>query len=227
MAGYPVTIRLLDPPLHEFLPSLETLLVETTELRLTKGESDPEYVEKCRILGRVRALHEQNPMLGLRVCRLGILYPEIYAMQVRAIFEAACDLRERGVDVRPDVMIPGVGTLEEMRVTYDAAKTVADEVIARRGCDVDVPHRHDDRAAARVRRRGRDRDDRGVLQLRHERSHADDVRLLARRRRGELHPGVPREEDPQGRSVPGARPRRRRQPDADGRRAAAAARART
>jgi len=75
-------------------------------------------------------------MLGLRVCRLGILYPEIYAMQVRAIFEAACDLRERGVDVRPDVMIPGVGTPEEMSVTYDAAKAVADEVIARRGCDV-------------------------------------------------------------------------------------------
>ena len=136
MAGYPVTIRLLDPPLHEFLPSLETLLVETTELRLTKGENDPEFIEKSRILGRVRALHEQNPMLGLRVCRLGILYPEIYAMQVRAIFEAACDLRERGIDVRPDVMIPGVGTLEEMRVTHDAAKSVADEVIARRGCEV-------------------------------------------------------------------------------------------
>jgi pyruvate,orthophosphate dikinase len=136
MAGYPVTIRLLDPPLHEFLPSLEDLLVETTELRLTKGESDPEYAEKMRILGRVRALHEQNPMLGLRVCRLGILYPEIYAMQVRAIFEAACDLRTRGVDVRPDVMIPGVGTPEEMRATYDAAKAVADEVIAARGCDV-------------------------------------------------------------------------------------------
>jgi pyruvate, orthophosphate dikinase len=139
MAGYPVTIRLLDPPLHEFLPSLEQLLVETTELRLTKGENDPEYVEKCRILGRVRALHEQNPMLGLRVCRLGILYPEIYAMQVRAIFEAACDLRARGVDARPDVMIPGVGTQEEMQVTYDAAKLVADEVILTRG--VEVPYR--------------------------------------------------------------------------------------
>ncbi|MEA2665725.1 MAG: pyruvate, orthophosphate dikinase, partial [Candidatus Eremiobacteraeota bacterium] len=121
---------------HEFLPSLEQLLVETTELRITKGESDPVYREKMRILGRVRALHEQNPMLGLRVCRLGILYPEIYAMQVRAIFEAACDLRARGVDARPDVMIPGVGTLEEMRVTHDAAKAVADEVIAARGVEV-------------------------------------------------------------------------------------------
>jgi pyruvate,orthophosphate dikinase len=138
MAGYPVTIRLLDPPLHEFLPSLEQLLVETTELRITKGESDPVYQEKMKVLGRVRALHEQNPMLGLRVCRLGIVYPEIYAMQVRAIFEAACDLRERGVDARPDVMIPGVGTVEEMRVTHDATKSVAEEVIARRA--VPVPY---------------------------------------------------------------------------------------
>ncbi|MBV8299649.1 MAG: pyruvate, phosphate dikinase, partial [Candidatus Eremiobacteraeota bacterium] len=129
MAGYPVTIRLLDPPLHEFLPSLEDLLVETTELRITKGERDAAYLEKKRVLDRVRALHEQNPMLGLRVCRLGILYPEIYAMLVRAIFEAACDLRARGVDARPDVMIPGVGTMEEMQVTYDAAKLAADEVI--------------------------------------------------------------------------------------------------
>ncbi|MGD0050356.1 MAG: pyruvate, phosphate dikinase [Vulcanimicrobiaceae bacterium] len=138
MAGLPVTIRLLDPPLHEFLPSLEQLLVETTELRLTKGEDDPTYREKMKVLARVRQLHEQNPMLGLRVCRLGILYPEIYAMQVRAIFEAACALRARGVDALPDVMIPGVGTIEEMRVTYDAAKAVADEVIAQLG--VAVPY---------------------------------------------------------------------------------------
>jgi pyruvate,orthophosphate dikinase len=130
MAGYPVTIRLLDPPLHEFLPSLEDLLVETTELRLTVGENDPSYREKMKVLARVRQLHEQNPMLGLRVCRLGIVYPEIYAMQVRAIFEAACELRSQGVDARPDVMIPGVGTPEEMRFTYDAAKQVADSVIA-------------------------------------------------------------------------------------------------
>ncbi|MBV8644592.1 MAG: pyruvate, phosphate dikinase, partial [Candidatus Eremiobacteraeota bacterium] len=138
MAGYPVTIRLLDPPLHEFLPSLEDLLVATTELRLTKGEHDPEYVEKSRVLARVRQLHEQNPMLGLRVCRLGILYPEIYAMQVRAIFEAACALRKRGVDALPDVMIPGVGTLEEMRFTYDAAKEVAEQVMREAG--VRVPY---------------------------------------------------------------------------------------
>jgi pyruvate,orthophosphate dikinase len=136
MAGLPTTIRLLDPPLHEFLPSLETLLVETTELRVLKGENDPEYVDKAKVLARVRALHEQNPMLGFRVCRLGIVYPEIYAMQVRAIFEAATALKKRGIDAMPDVMIPGVGTREEMQITYDAAKAVADEVIAASGIDL-------------------------------------------------------------------------------------------
>ncbi|MGC1381808.1 MAG: pyruvate, phosphate dikinase [Candidatus Baltobacteraceae bacterium] len=133
MQGLTVTIRLLDPPLHEFLPSLEALLVETTELRLTKGTDSKEYQEKDALLRRVQQLHEQNPMLGLRVCRLGIVFPEIYEMQVRAIFEAACALKRRGVDVRPDVMIPGVGTKEEMQVTRDAAKRVADEVLAREG----------------------------------------------------------------------------------------------
>jgi len=136
MAGCTVTIRLLDPPLHEFLPSLETLLVETTELRIKHGERSKKYKEKAAVLARVRELHEQNPMLGLRMCRLGIVYPEIYAMQIRAIFEAAVALRERGVDVRPDVMIPGVGTEEEMRVTADAVKKIADEIIADAGVDL-------------------------------------------------------------------------------------------
>ncbi len=130
MAGYPVTIRLLDPPLHEFLPSLEQLLVQTTELRIREGAGSPDYKAKDAMLKRVQQLHEQNPMLGLRVCRLGIVYPEIYAMQVRAIFEAACALKKLGVDARPEVMIPGVGTKEEMRATYDAAKAVADDVLA-------------------------------------------------------------------------------------------------
>jgi pyruvate,orthophosphate dikinase len=132
MDGLPVTIRLLDPPLHEFLPSLEELLVETTELRLTKGVEAPEYRAKESMLRRVRQLHEQNPMLGLRVCRLGIVFPEIYEMQVRAIFEAACELKRQGRDPRPDVMIPGVGTKEEMQTTRDAAKRVADAVLAER-----------------------------------------------------------------------------------------------
>jgi pyruvate,orthophosphate dikinase len=139
MAGYPVTVRLLDPPLHEFLPSLEDLLVETTELRLKHGEQSPEYRERAAVLARVRQLHEQNPMLGLRVCRLGIVYPEIYAMQVRALFEAACALRAKGIDARPDVMIPGVGNVEEIRFTVKAAREVADAVIAESGTP--VPYR--------------------------------------------------------------------------------------
>jgi pyruvate,orthophosphate dikinase len=139
MEGLTVTIRLLDPPLHEFLPSLEQLLVETTELRVTKGTDDPEYRQKSAMLRRVQQLHEQNPMLGLRVCRLGIVFPEIYEMQVRAIFEAAADLKRDGIDARPDVMIPGVGTKEEMQKTRDAARRVADEVLAQRG--VSVPYR--------------------------------------------------------------------------------------
>jgi len=133
MEGLPVTIRLLDPPLHEFLPSLEELLVETTELRLTSGTESPEYRAKEAVLRRVQQLHEQNPMLGLRVCRLGIVFPEIYEMQVRAIFEAACELKSQGIDARPEIMIPGVGTKEEMQTTRDAAKQVADEVLEERG----------------------------------------------------------------------------------------------
>ena len=138
MAGLPVTIRLLDPPLHEFLPSLEALLVETTELRITQGVDSHEYKKKAAMLKRVQQLHEANPMLGLRVCRLGILYPEIYAMQVRAIFEAAGELRKRGVDARPEVMIPGVGGNFEMIATYNATKEVADAVIAELG--VTIPY---------------------------------------------------------------------------------------
>ncbi|MDP9111001.1 MAG: pyruvate, phosphate dikinase [Candidatus Eremiobacteraeota bacterium] len=134
MQGFPVTIRMLDPPLHEFLPSLETLLVETTEMRVGQGETSQEYRKKMLLLRRVQQLHEQNPMLGLRVCRLGIVYPEIYAMQVRALFEAACDLHARGIDVRPEVMIPGVGTKEEMETTARAAREVADAVSKERGC---------------------------------------------------------------------------------------------
>ncbi len=94
MKGLPVTIRLLDPPLHEFLPSLEDLLVEVTELRATKGDAAT-LSQKERLLRRVRVLHESNPMLGLRVCRLGIVYPEIYQMQVRAIMEAAVEVKKR------------------------------------------------------------------------------------------------------------------------------------
>jgi pyruvate, orthophosphate dikinase len=139
MHGYPVTVRLLDPPLHEFLPALDDLVGECVTIRLTKGEQSPEYIAKYKLLNRARQLHEQNPMLGLRMCRLGIVSPEIYAMQVEALFEAACALRKQGIDARPDVMIPGIGTAEEMEITYRDAKAAADRTIAASG--VDVPYR--------------------------------------------------------------------------------------
>ena len=124
------------PAAARFLPSLEELLVETTELRKAKRRP---HLEKAKLLARVRVLHEQNPMLGLRVCRLGIVYPEIYAMQVQAIFEAATELRKAGIDAKPLVMIPGVGTIEEIQFTYNAAKLIADTVIAQSG--VAVPYK--------------------------------------------------------------------------------------
>jgi pyruvate,orthophosphate dikinase len=132
MKGLPVTIRLLDPPLHEFLPSLEDLLVETTELRITKSDATL-LAKKDKILRRVRALHESNPMLGLRVCRLGIVYPEIYQMQVRAIVEAAVELRKEKIDARPFIMIPGVGTVTEMIAVKGLVVKEAERIIKEAG----------------------------------------------------------------------------------------------
>jgi pyruvate,orthophosphate dikinase len=135
MEGLPVIIRLLDPPLHEFLPRLEDLLVEVTELRL-RGDRPEELERKEKILRRVRALHEFNPMLGLRGCRLGILYPEIYEMQVRAIFQAATELVKEGVKVIPEVMIPLVGHINELRVIHEQLRAIAEEIIREAGVEL-------------------------------------------------------------------------------------------
>ena len=97
MDGLPVTVRLLDPPLHEFLPNAEELIVEIADLK-AKGDS-AKLEAKQEMLKKVRALSEMNPMLGLRGCRLGLLFPEIYTMQVKAILKAACKLTKRGVKV--------------------------------------------------------------------------------------------------------------------------------
>lgn len=124
MQGRPVTIRLLDPPLHEFLPQEEEQL---EELSREMGVS----VEKLR--DRVESLKEFNPMLGHRGCRLGVTYPEIYNMQVRAIFEAACELAREGMTIVPEVMIPLVGTKKELGMLRKEAERVADEVMAAAG----------------------------------------------------------------------------------------------
>jgi pyruvate, orthophosphate dikinase len=114
MSGLPVTIRLLDPPLHEFLPSLVDQTLEVERLRVS-GAAVGDLTAAERLLGRIRRLTEQNPMLGTRGCRLGMLYPEIYAMQVRAIIRAAIASRRDGCDPRPEIMIPLVGFAEELR----------------------------------------------------------------------------------------------------------------
>jgi len=116
MEGLPVVIRLIDPPLHEFLPSLEDLLVETTELRV-RGNDAAQLAKQEKMLQAVRAMHEQNPMLGLRGIRLGLTFPAIIEMQVRAIAGAACQLKKEGVVVHPEIMVPLVGHVNEMSIS--------------------------------------------------------------------------------------------------------------
>jgi len=129
MDGFPVTIRTLDPPLHEFLPKREELLVEITKLECTKPKS-PKLKELRTLLRRVEELHEFNPMLGFRGCRLGIQYPEITEMQARAILEAAVTVSKEGVKVIPEVMIPLTATLKEMANQTAIVRRVAEEVFA-------------------------------------------------------------------------------------------------
>ncbi|MFN2568267.1 MAG: pyruvate, phosphate dikinase [Candidatus Dormibacteria bacterium] len=136
MEGLPVVIRLIDPPLHEFLPSFEELLVEVTRAEAL-GEPSPQWSERKELLGAVSALREQNPMLGLRGCRLGLLFPEIVEMQVRAILEAAVALRGGGVDARPKIMIPLVGHVEELRRTRMHLEETARRVVEESGASVD------------------------------------------------------------------------------------------
>jgi pyruvate,orthophosphate dikinase len=130
MKGYPVTIRLLDPPLHEFLPKREELMVEVTKLELIHADRSI-VEERKRLLERVEELHEFNPMLGLRGCRLGIYYPEITRMQARAIFEAACEVTRDGIRVHPEVMIPLVSMVGEMRAQKEIVVAVAEETMRR------------------------------------------------------------------------------------------------
>ncbi|HEX9123050.1 MAG TPA: pyruvate, phosphate dikinase [Actinomycetota bacterium] len=127
MDGLPVTVRLLDPPLHEFLPDLTTLSVEVA-LAEERGESGAELDEKKRTLQKVRELHETNPMLGLRGVRLGIVKPGLYAMQVRAIIEAACRVKKAGRDPKVEIMIPLVATKPELEQMRQELEPVAQEV---------------------------------------------------------------------------------------------------
>jgi len=153
MDGLPVTIRTLDPPLHEFLPRREDLMVDIALLSSYSAKQKKELVTKYKdygvkgagdlkkalpaLLARVEQLHEFNPMLGHRGCRLGITYPEITEMQARAIFEAAVDCTKKGIKVLPEVMIPLVATLKEMANQGAIVRRVADEVFKEKGSKVE------------------------------------------------------------------------------------------
>jgi pyruvate,orthophosphate dikinase len=136
MDGLPVTIRLLDPPLHEFLPKREELMVEIAKLELTDPKSS-RLSEARAILRRVEELHEFNPMLGLRGCRLGVTYPEISEMQARAIFEAAANVSREGVKVIPEVMVPLIVTVKEMENQGTIIRQTAEKVFAEKGTRVE------------------------------------------------------------------------------------------
>ena len=136
MAGKPVTIRLIDPPLHEFLPSHDELLVEVTELRV-KGNNPDELHKKETLLQAVEGMREANPMMGLRGCRLSIVFPGIVAMQTRAILQAAVAVKKRGIDVHPEIMIPLVGHVNELKTVQTMLEKVAKDVIAKAGIELD------------------------------------------------------------------------------------------
>ncbi len=145
MEGKPVTIRLLDPPLHEFLPELSVVLLENQELKMTNALSrsllnitplDKEITTKNKVISLIRSLSEENPMMGLRGCRLGIVWPEIIEMQVKAIFEAACLLKEEGINVIPEVMIPLVGMISELKFIKNDLVKIAKEIIERYGVEL-------------------------------------------------------------------------------------------
>jgi pyruvate,orthophosphate dikinase len=135
MKGTPVTIRTIDPPLHEFLPKREELMVEIAVLEV-KNSKSRELNEKRHLLARVEQLHEFNPMLGHRGVRLGITYPEITEMQTRAIIEAACKLNKEGLKVVPEIMIPLVGLVKELKDQKAVVDRVANEVMVEQGVKI-------------------------------------------------------------------------------------------
>jgi len=131
MDGYPVIIRLIDPPLHEFMPDEEKLFEEVVEMRV-RGETKG-LAEKENLLTAIRGMHESNPMMGLRGVRLSIYMPEIVEMQVRAIFEAACDETLKGIVVKPEVMIPLTGTVKELEWIQPRLVRIAKQVLEEKG----------------------------------------------------------------------------------------------
>ncbi len=146
MEGKAVTIRLLDPPLHEFLPDLSEVLLESQQLRMTNSLSktllktsplDEQLEEMQEYITLIKSLSEENPMMGLRGCRLGVTWPEINEMQVKAIFQAACELKMEGIDVKPEVMIPLIGMVSELKLVKKQLINIAQNVIEEYGVDLE------------------------------------------------------------------------------------------
>jgi pyruvate,orthophosphate dikinase len=135
MTGLPVIIRLIDPPLHEFMPDRDAIFTEVIQLR-TKGKTGG-LAEKEQLLAAIDGLHESNPMMGLRGVRLSIVFPGLVKMQVRAIFEAACQVKKEGLDPKPEVMIPLAGHVNELKVIQPQLEEVAKAVMAEQGVEVD------------------------------------------------------------------------------------------
>jgi len=133
MDGYPVIIRLIDPPLHEFLPSMEDMLTEVATMRAL-GQTEG-LAEKEALLDVIMSLHESNPMMGLRGIRLGIVYPDIMKMQVRAIFEAASDATLKGIVAKPEIMIPLTGHVNELKLVQPTLVQIAKQVMAEKGVE--------------------------------------------------------------------------------------------
>jgi pyruvate,orthophosphate dikinase len=138
MDGLPATIRLIDPPLHEFLPDLTELTVKV-ELAKARGEEGPELERDKVLLEAVRATHEQNPMLGLRGVRLGLKYPGLFALQIRAIAEAVVELRGQGKDPQPEIMVPLIGSRRELHLVREQGLEILQEVGEAAGVTLDLP----------------------------------------------------------------------------------------
>ena len=138
MDGLPTVIRLLDPPLHEFLPNIEDLSLKITKLKLTDGDAD-EIASLEELLTKARSLQELNPMLGHRGCRLGITIPEIYAMQVRGIVQATVQLKQEGLNPHPEIMIPLVMSQQELAILRELCLDVIHQVEEEAGLKLEIP----------------------------------------------------------------------------------------
>ena len=211
MDGLPVTIRLLDPPLHEFLPDRTDLAVAVAT---AKAEGRPD-AHATKLLAAVERLHESNPMLGLRGVRLGLLTPGLFALQVRAVVEAACTLATAGRTPQVEIMVPLVGSVMELHLVRDEADRIVQEVSAAAGVQLTIPIGtmiELPRAALTARRIAEAAD---FFSFRHQRPHPDHLGFLPRRRRGDRLRGLPGPRRLHRLPVRDDRPGRHRPPRAD------------